>query len=275
VCDVSIGTILVHLAGVERDALMLRYATTLARQHDSRLLGVHVAPAPDMPASVIGRGASAAYLAESAEDIAERTRYSVESFGAAAHEAGVSAECRVLEGEEGELLPPLARLADLVVTQDPRTDGIGDVTGESVLATLLREAASPVLLIPGKTVQLWPPERVLVAWDGSKEAARALRDGVPMLRRAEKVVVFTAGEAIPRDDRILDYLDGHGIAAERVIAPLQDRHAGGAILEMAQTCGADLVVMGAYGRRALAELILGGATVAVLRALDRPVLFSH
>jgi nucleotide-binding universal stress UspA family protein len=275
VCDVTIGTILVYLAGAERDALMLRYATALARHHGSRLLGVHVAPGPDMPAGVIGRGASATYLAESADAVAERARHSVERFSAAAHEAGVSAEWRVLEGEEDELLPPLARLADLVVTQDSKADRIGDVTGESVLATLLREAASPVLLVPGKTVERWPPERVLVAWDGSKEAARALRDSVPMLRQAAKVVVFTAGEATPRDDRILDYLDGHGVAAERVIAPLQDRHAGGAILDMAQRCGADLVVMGAYGRRALAELIMGGATVDVLRALDRPVLFSH
>ena len=119
-----------------------------------------------------------------------------------------------------------------------------------------------------------------MAWNGSREAARALSDAVPLLARARSVVVFTAGPAgdegpIHGAKAAVRYLARHGIKAETLHATSADDRVGDAILARARKIGASLVVMGAYGRPRFAELVLGGATRAILRSAGVAILMSH
>jgi nucleotide-binding universal stress UspA family protein len=118
-------------------------------------------------------------------------------------------------------------------------------------------------------------KRVMLGWNGTKEAKRALIDALPFLKDAESVWVLTVGdpEAV-RLDRVLRMLHRHDVAAKDIILDDKGQEPGALLLEQAQTNDADLLVMGAYGHSRLREMILGGATRHVLHNATLPVLFS-
>ena len=120
--------------------------------------------------------------------------------------------------------------------------------------------------------------RILVAWRDTPEAARALHDALPILRRAHAVRIFSCGAgdgALSALDQVAGHLVRHGV---RVAGPsFRDDtiDAGAAILNEAGLFGADLVVMGGYGHSRWREMIFGGATEAILRHSKLPVIFAH
>jgi nucleotide-binding universal stress UspA family protein len=144
------------------------------------------------------------------------------------------------------------------------------------------EVGRPVLVVP--SVGQFPTlgQRVLVAWNASREATRAVHDALPLLRRSRRtqvVVINPQGGAgghgdIPGADIGL-HLSRHGVNAvcERISA--DDVETGALLLSRAADEGADLIVMGAYGHSRLSELVLGGATRHILRHMTVPVLLSH
>jgi len=140
----------------------------------------------------------------------------------------------------------------------------------------------PVLMTPytGKDVKI--AENVLVAWNCTREAARAVKDALPLLTRARKVTVMTIGPR-PADGESPDasaadvarFLSRHGIHAETVFDANVAIDAGEWLLSRASDLGAQLIVMGAYGHTRLRELILGGVTRTLLKEMTVPVLMSH
>jgi nucleotide-binding universal stress UspA family protein len=123
-------------------------------------------------------------------------------------------------------------------------------------------------------------ERVLVAWNGSREATRAVHDALPILKLATKVTVLSidperdTGDRIPSADIAL-HLARHGVAAEGTSTVGLDISVGDLLLSRAADLGADLIVMGAYGHSRMRELVLGGATRHILQHMTVPVLMSH
>jgi nucleotide-binding universal stress UspA family protein len=166
-----------------------------------------------------------------------------------------------------------------VVLPLPGEDDTGILGGHSIEAAIL-SVGRPVLLVPEKGLPAGFPRKALVAWNGSRESARALSDAVPLLARAKSVLVFSAGPAgdegpLHGARSAVRYLARHGITAEPLHATAADERVGDTILARAKKAGADVVVMGAYGRPRFAELVLGGATRAVLRGAGVAVLMSH
>lgn len=166
-----------------------------------------------------------------------------------------------------------ARLFDLTIVPaygHPDTQGVAEA--------LIFGSGRPVLLLPSSESDA-PPKRVVVAWDGSRGAARAANDALPFLRRADSVeVVSVTGEkALPASasmDGLILHLQRHGIAATAQHRPLANKDVGSVLLNHAEEAGADLLVMGAYGRSRLREFILGGATATILASASIPVLFA-
>ena len=140
----------------------------------------------------------------------------------------------------------------------------------------------PTLLLPHAGRFDGHCDTVMVAWDDSREAARAVSDALPMLRRASRVHVVTWKEngiyqGTPRPaqlDSVGVWLERHGVHAELHNETTSDRIAD-AMLSLASDVGADLIVMGAYGHARWAERIVGGATRGLLGAMTVPVLMSH
>lgn len=144
---------------------------------------------------------------------------------------------------------------------------------------ILFGSGGPLLLCPAKERE--PHLRsALIAWDGSRAAARAVRDAVPILKAAHSVTVLTASEDKPIDSDSVDgvrrFLEGHGIETGRREIRLGGDSVGRSLQEEAAYSGGGLLVMGGYGHSRLRELVLGGATASLLREGPLlPVFMSH
>jgi len=121
---------------------------------------------------------------------------------------------------------------------------------------------------------------VVVGWDGSAGAARAVHDALPFLERARTVhlVSVTGDKALPRHaplEGLAAHLSRRGIQAATHLVPGEGRDAGSALLRHCREAGAELLVMGAYGRSKMREFILGGATATVIANPSIPVLLAQ
>lgn len=229
-------------------------------------------PAPD----------SDQYLALHLAFLRERASAALAAFTAQAGNPGMPAhEARLVDDEASGGLALQARVADLLVLSQP------DEHGELV-AQVLPHAGRPVLVLPAAAPAPLLPARILVAWDGSREAARALASALPLLRHAQMVdlvVCETEGTArVGRDVHLADplpWLARHGVPASLRSHTLAGGGrfnrdlVGAALLSVATDGGYDLMVMGAYAHSRLRETLLGGVTRTVLAQMTLPVLLEH
>jgi nucleotide-binding universal stress UspA family protein len=200
-------------------------------------------------------------------------------FGDAARRAGIASEWRVVEEDAASAMALHARYADLAVVG--QADPENPPAGEGVAEAVLLGSGRPVLAVPfigaaaiGK--------RALIAWNGSREAARAVNDALPLLAGAEQVTVLSINPArgiggegnLPAADMAL-HLARHGVKAEASYTHSEDVSVGDIILSRAADLGADLIVMGGYGHSRAREFVLGGATRTLLHHMTVPVLLSH
>lgn len=196
------------------------------------------------------------------------------------HRAGLQGDWKTGEGAASELLTWASRFHDLIVVE--QTDNVTDEIGFDVAEQCALASGRPTLVVPYRGQFQTVGRRVLVAWNGSREAARAVNGALPFLESAERVDLLlgrgkeTFGSVTRYPDfKIVDYLRHHSAKVEAQRFDLTDAEAGPAILQEAKKSGADLVVMGAYGRSWFSEWILGGATRHVLREMKLPVLMAH
>ena len=149
------------------------------------------------------------------------------------------------------------------------------IDAPAVIEELILAAGVPVLMLPPDSAEAFG-RTVVVGWNGSREAARALHEGLPFLRTAERAILLAIGEAgadsVEACVAMLRRHDGVTVEPQRIEGP--DGDAGEVLLAQAAAHGADLLVMGAYGHSRLRELVFGGATRHVLREATLPVLFG-
>jgi nucleotide-binding universal stress UspA family protein len=198
----------------------------------------------------------------------------------AAKKAGVTCDFVRAEGPASEIVTWASRFHDLSIIEqrDPRRDELGfDPAEQAVLA-----AGRPVLIVP-RAGQFAPQvSHVLVAWNGSQQAAAALQGALPLIARADRVTVC-AGELreplrsnvrVPPLD-IAAHLARYARKVTVEAVEIGGESAGAHLLRRANDTRADLIVMGAYGRSWLSELVLGGATRHILSEMTIPVLMGH
>jgi len=274
----ALKNILVHVTDTDQAARRVDAALDLAMRHDAHLTGLGIEPSVDLPI----------YLApeipeEILRDIRDHHRASAARahgrFEAAAKRAGWSDRGSWLteRGDPVDLVALHARYADLtVVGQASPPD---KPNGEPSLAhDLVLRSGRPVLVVPYTGTQRPIGERIVVAWNGSREAARAVGDAMPILERAATVDVLSIEPEGLGDEPGADialHLARHGIraTAKRSVANAID--AGDVLLNFVADTGADLIVMGAYGHSRMREIVLGGVTRSVLDHLTVPALLSH
>jgi nucleotide-binding universal stress UspA family protein len=198
---------------------------------------------------------------------------------ALAEREGVGFDWQTLEGEAADLIAIVSRLQDLVVVGKTEPDeGWGVIERMVTMPT-----GRPILVVPSTGPFLDTGKHVLVAWNGSAEAADAVLRGMPLIADADRVVVLTVGKE--REKRsvvnprppldVVAYLKRHGIDPEVRQTDIAGADVGTAILKAAQDVDADLIVMGAFGHSRLREWVLGGATRTVLDYMNVPVLMTH
>ncbi len=214
--------------------------------------------------------------------MAERTAAAEQVFRHEVDKAGVANEWRTPTGGPVDALTMNGRYADITIVGQ-YNPGDGELAANSEMVdNLILAVGRPGLVVPyiGKHPTLG--ETILVAWDASRLATRAVNDALPFLQAAKKVIVMAinpecgpAGHGdIPGADICL-HLARHDVAAEALQTHAKDIDIGDILLSRASDLGVDLMVMGAYGHRRLRELVLGGATRHILGHMTVPVLMSH
>lgn len=278
----SLKQILVQ-TGVDKGAgRRAAIAADLAQRFEAKLTGVFLEPA--LPSTYLGagiEGAPPAAVLKDLEDAHRRTvQANVKTARSAFEQAGGAAavEWRELDGGSPAALIAAARTADLLIMAGPTEN-----TREGVFApadTVALAAGAPVLVVPDTGSGQSVGRNILVAWNGSREAARAVRDALPLLSRADHVagVIVDHPEAARDGERQLEtLLRRHGcrsVSVQRL--PEGGQPPSEVILQhAAHVVGADLIVMGLYGHSRFREFILGGVSREMLNDSPIPLLLSH
>lgn len=173
-----------------------------------------------------------------------------------------------------------ARYCDLTVLPLPYGKGRG-VEDEAVTEATLFEGMSPVLIVPPKGLSKPAPERIVVAWNQSREALVAARRAMPFLKRAEMVQIVVIDPPAHGPERsdpgglLCQYLVRHGVRAEVSVLARTLPRVSDVLARQIRDVDAGLLVMGAYGHSRFREAILGGATRDMLEAAEVPVFLAH
>jgi nucleotide-binding universal stress UspA family protein len=266
-------TILVHVDPAPSRRARLDLAFALAEKYDAHLVGCFalaalvVPPVPEGAPALLEtlmdqRRAAAERAAAEFHDKMKKEQYSAKS------EWHASVDDGFLE------IKNRANYADLLIAgqPEPQGDGVPPWFAEELVLAVGR----PVLYVPHAGHFYECGNRVLVGWNGSREAARAVEDAVPFLRSAQatEVLTFDDDSDVPDPD-IGAHLARHDARTSVAVRPTGGIGVGAAILSHAADTGSDLIVMGAYSHSRVRELVLGGATRKLFKSMTVPTLMSH
>ena len=275
-----IKDIVVNLTiGVDRDSAA-NYAVSLANIFKAHLVGIAFVYDPKISANLMV-GIPAELV--DAQRAANRhlANEATARFEAIAKQAGVTTESQVIDvavGKVGNAFGRLARSFDLSVIRQAVSDDAEEI---SIIEGALFESGRPVIVVPHVHTKDAEFKRVMVGWDGSRTAARAIGDAMPLLECAKMIEIFTMVTGPTNNakstgiDNIGQHLSRHGLNVEVKRIPAVDMGVSDAILSHAADISADFMIMGGYGHSRLREYMLGGATRGILASMTLPTLMSN
>jgi nucleotide-binding universal stress UspA family protein len=256
------------------------YAISIAETFEAHLAGIVFAYEPVIPGTVMG-GVPATVIEASRVESERAAKAAIARFEEAARRERLAIDTRMLDATlvgAADLFGRAARRYDLAIVPQAAPHRLG---GEDlVIEATLFQSGRPVIVVPYIQRAGLTLERVLVGWDGSRTAARAIGDAIPFLTRAKAVdLIIVATERAERDEitgaAMAQHLARHDVRVDvkRIVA--SDTDVANTLLSYAADVSADLIVMGGYGHSRLREFILGGATRGILQSMTVPVLMSH
>lgn len=276
-----IKDIILHLERDPARDFVRDFAASIAEKFTAHVTGVSFAFAanipnyvmPDFPANVL------ANLLVESETAA---RGAIDRFELAMKRSGLSAEPRLLL--QSEFGPPktfsaMARHFDLSIMMQSEDDS--GINNDALIEAALFDSGRPLIVVPYIQQGGLKLDRVVCCWDGSRAAARAINDALPLLGKARVVELFivenekTANERVILGADIGRHLARHDLKVEVRSLPAADIDVANTILSHVADCSASLLVMGGYGHSRLREFVLGGATRGILSAMTVPVFMSH
>jgi len=276
----AIKNILVHIDHSTACNHRVNAAIDLARRYNARLSAVFVVPDYFIP-SYVEAQISADVITQINDQEKERATEAMNRVKKQMQDAEISVDTYIEVGNLIGILSDYARYTDLLILGQSQLDDPENVS-ESLADHLVLEGGVPCLVIPYTGARPTLGKRILVAWNESRESARALKDALPMLAQADSVTILLIKATSHYEEHtatqkkvILSYLANHGIKAE--VSTCIDNHldAGDTMLAEAIDNDKDLIVMGAYGHSRLREIVLGGATRHLLKQMTVPIFISH
>ena len=256
------------------DSNVLDVAINIAKRSDGHILGAYVLPFTSAMFSTSN--------VADVESLHNKTEVMHEKFESKIRAADVNGDwCNTQRGDAVAEVARQSLYADLIIFS--RVE-IHQSTVDKVLLT----ACCPMLMLPPSNISDGSFDNVLVAWKGTREAARALHDALPILHKANDVLIVIFGESNNDEKQsMISYLAVHGInarveeqsqesfLAEHGMQGDSDKSIGHRLLTLSKDEERDLIVMGAYGHTRLSESVLSGVTHTVTRSAEMPVLMSH
>jgi nucleotide-binding universal stress UspA family protein len=275
-----IKDIVVNLSVGETGGPAGDYAVSVADTFGAHVVGIAFVFDPIVPISGTGY-IPAEVIDTQLADNQSAAKAAVDRFAASASRAGVSAEPLTLSASAagaGDQFGRLARRFDLAIVgqAEPETSAVEELIAESTLF----QSGRPMIVVPYIQKAPLKLDRVMVCWDGGRQAARAIADAMPILEKAGKVeIVIVANERGKRDEiegaDMGQHLARHGLKVDVKRISSGNIDVADALLSHVADSGTDFIVMGGYGHSRLREFVLGGVTHSILRSMTAPVLLSH
>lgn len=275
-------TILVHVDESKSAIRRTQVAHQIASMFDAHITGVALTGISRyiFESTDLGVGDPNIMLHLSA--LRERAEKAIAQFKQVSGGLGITTtECLIANDEANGGLGLRARYSDLIVIGQTNRDEPSPSVLSDFPEFMIVNSGRPVLVIPHHGVSASFAERCVIAWDGSREAARAVTDALPLLKQSQFVHVSIInpsnqseahGEEPGAD--IALFLARHGVKVE-IAARFSNQDTGKSLLATCKELNADLLIMGGYAHSRFREMILGGTTRTILETMDIPVLMSH
>lgn len=273
--------LLVHVPSERLARPVIDAAISLAMMQHAHLQAVSIGyEATNVGLAVDGGAAVAAVFEMERERAEELANAALAVFETEARNAGIAYDQRTITSapyEAAAQIAALARLAELAIVLQPEHDrGTFD---NSVPLELLFQSGGPVLFVPYTHKGPLELRRIGIAWDGSRLAARAVRDAAPLLNSADSILIISINEQhtpeSPSATELAAQLTRRGLSVEIERLKVDRADIQPIILSVASDMALDLIVMGAYGHSRLQERLLGGVTRGMLQSMTVPTLMSH
>lgn len=255
---------------------LMEFAVTVAAAQDAHLTALYLSHVPVAVHDLYG--GLGPLVVEWEKQDQERRTAGRDFLAHIASMAGINADWQVCEDLDRRTALRHVRSSDLAIIGQKKP-GYTDLS-QGFYDTLVLKAGRPVLFLPCTGTFSAAFDKIIVAWDGSREAARALADALPLLRQASQVSVLTATRERNAEGELADMDIAAWLARHKVKADVE-RDNGTPLdtaqwlLARAKNGSADLLVMGAYGHNRFSEMAFGGVTRALMQHMDLPVLMSH
>jgi nucleotide-binding universal stress UspA family protein len=256
------------------------YAVSIADTFRAHIAGVAFAYEPMVAPAIMG-GVPADWIDAQRIESNRIAEAAIAGFETTAQRVGVSAEHRVLPATvagAAEMFARAARRFDLAVVGQTEPDR--PAPEELIIEAALFDSGRPVVVVPYIQKGGLKLDRVMVCWDSSRTAARAIADALPLLQRAKSVDVVVIATGRFKTDEIAgadiaEHLSRHGLTVDVKRLVAADTDVPNTILSYAADNSTDFLVMGGYGHSRLREFVLGGATRGILSSMTVPVLMAH
>ena len=277
----ALNDILVHIDSSPAAPAQLDYAVRLAEKHEAHLSALYViaiAPIHQYTEADLGPELIEAHDRFMRESAAEAKAM----FDARVANSSITAEWRQVEGAVPEMVVLHSRYADLAVLGQRIVGRLDAGAAPELPDHVVLDVGRPAVDVPHSFEPQTIGSRVLLAWNASRDAARAANDALPILQAADDVRVMIInpekgimglGE-LPGAD-IATHLARHGVKAEVVEVTAGRKKVGDELLSQINAFNADFMVMGSYGSFRLRELVFGGTTRRILEAMTVPILMSR
>ena len=277
----SYKTILVHVDESNRASERIKIAAAIAMTQNAHLIGTAMTGASRYLMQTRMLAEMDPNLPLHLDFLRERAERGLEDFDTTVQKLGLpSFEKRLVDDEAGGGICLQARYADLVVIGQNDPTEVSPVVMPDFPQYVVLNSGRPVLLVPYAGRFDIIGNHVLIAWDESLAATRAVANALPLLKRAQlvEVAVFNSqAHGAPGTNpgaNLALYLARHGLKVE-VLQRQADEEVGDALLSLAADLNVDLIIMGGYGHARFREILLGGVTRTVLETMTVPVLMSH
>jgi nucleotide-binding universal stress UspA family protein len=257
-----------------------KYAISMAAALEAHIAGVTFAYDPiELMSQLSYMGGS--LIEKELPDWRGEANAALDRFSEAAVRSAISSERLMLSADLtgiGDQFGRIARRFDLSVVAQPEAEGAA--VESMIVERALFDSGRPVIVVPYIQTAPFKLGRVMICWDGSRPAARAIADAMPLLALAERTEVVIVADEPEKEDELHgvgvgQHLARHGLDVniKRIIRGKID--VADVLLSHAADSGADLIVMGGSGHTRLREFILGGVTRSILRSMTVPALMSH
>lgn len=276
-------TILACIQSEETAPNVIDWAVAMAGAHQAHLVGLHLQGVFPVYADV-RFGVSDDLIAQMNLPVQDKAERMGVHFAGKLKSLPLSSEWRcpaVNFGRFAELLVQEAQSADLIICAQ-NTEADDEDTGVNLAEMLVMGTGRPVLILPKKAAPANIPNRVMVAWNNSREATRAVFDSIPLLKQASyaRILTFIEDEGDRTTSKkasrqLSDSLVRHGVEGEIDVSFLSEGSISGALMRSLTDNNCNLLVMGCYGHSHFREIVLGGASRDMLRDLSIPVLMAH